>query len=815
MLSYIRIFIWQFRSHTFFTLIKVTSLAIGFSVFLVLFALIGNDLRYDNCWSGEDQLYRISLEQYQDGQLSFRSARSYRGLPGMLVEEFPEVTGMTRLLPDVITVFVGGQQIQDVRMFYADTNIFKILPLDILAAESSEVFPDIHSMAISASLARILYGTVDCLGEELRLNEGWTFFISTVFEDIPEKSHLAFDVLLTRASLVYYMQNFDNMTSRLVENDEFEYVDPGPYHRSSWNNYRSYNYVRIKAGTDLDQLREKARKLIEKVELPNQIKEATILPFFQNIEDIHLESDYPDEIKENSSMFYIYMLLLIGLVVLVISWINFMNLYAVVFNERTRVNAIRMVHGAGSHSIMSESFAWGCMISLMAAAITVGAAFVVEELSPAFVLEITLLPILLILIIITALVSMLVPATSYRPGRIINQLKGEVFGNRRGSTYRRIMVAVQFSSGIVLIACTLVIFLQMKYTRKKELGFNDSNIIYSFSPMTMNQRPDIPARLLMFRNEMSSIPGVDAFSVSSTVPGQPVHFPGVTISHMKEGSSSEAFVQQINVDHFYLDLYGINLIGGTGFRENEQYDIQDIVLNRKATEELGFDDPAKAIGEMIQIGRNSWKVIGVIENYHHFSLKDKLLPIVFFKSIRWRASVGCYSFRLASLDPHIMERIGAVWNRIYPGEQFLYSFMEESYQEQYKAESSFGSSFLIAALLAIITSCLGLLGLSRFNILKRTKEIGIRKTFGSGRGGVLRLLQIESFILVLISSMVGVPVAWYIANRWLMNFSYRIDLSWWMFLMAVLATLFVSVATTLVQTWRAVNQNPVETLRYE
>lgn len=805
----------QFRSHTFFTLIKVTSLAIGFSVFLVLIALVRNDLGYDKCWSGEDQLYRITLEQYQDGQLSFRSAKSYRGLPGMLVEEFPEVTGMTRLLPDVITVFVGEQQIQDVRMFYADTNIFKILPLDILAAESSEVFPDIHSMAISASLARLLYGTVDCLGEELRLNEGWIFYISTVFEDIPDKSHLSFDVLLTRASLVYYMRNFDNMTSRLVENPEFEFVDPGPYHRNSWNNYRSYNYVRIKAGTDLGQLQEKTRKLIEKVELPDQIKEATILPYFQNVEDIHLESDYPDEIKENSSKFYIYMLLLIGLVVLVVCWINFINLYAVVFNERTRVNAIRMVHGAGYHSIMSESFTRGCMISLLATAITVGAAFIVEKYSTAFNFETNLVLILLILIVVTALVSMLVPATSYRPGRIINQLKGEVFGKRRGSAFRRIMVAVQFSSGIVLITCTLVIFSQMIYTREKELGFNDRNIIYSFSPMTMNQRPDIPAKLMMFRNEMAAIPGVDAFSVSSTVPGQPVHFQVVTISYMKDGTNADAFVQQINVDHFYFDLYGISLICGEGFQDNEQYDVQDIVLNRKATEDLGFDDPARALGEIIQIGGNAWKVVGVIENYHHFSLKDKLLPMVFFKSLRWRASVGCYSFRLASLDPHIFERIGAVWNRIYPGEQFLYSFMEDSYQEQYKAERSFGSSFLIAALLAIITSCLGLLGLSRFNILKRTKEIGIRKTFGSGRGGVLRLLQIETFILVLISSLIGIPVAWFIVNRWLMNFAYRIDLSWWMFLTAVLATLLVSVATTFVQTWRAANQNPVETLRYE
>lgn len=151
-----------------------------------------NDRGYDQFWEGEDRLYRISMEQYKEGQLSFRSARSYRGLPGILVEELPEVRDMTRLIPDVITVFVGEQQIQDVRMYYADTNIFKVLPRKIMAAESSDVFPGIHSMAISASLARKLYGTVDCIGQKLRLNEGWTFYISTVFDDIPQKSHLTF-----------------------------------------------------------------------------------------------------------------------------------------------------------------------------------------------------------------------------------------------------------------------------------------------------------------------------------------------------------------------------------------------------------------------------------------------------------------------------------------------------------------------------------------------------------------------------------------------------------------------------------------------
>ena len=815
MRQFILSFFRQFRSNAFFISIKISSLIIGFTVSTVLFSLVINELGYDKFWSMEDRLYRISMEQYQEGQLSFRSARSYRGLPGLLVEELPEVTARTRLMPDVITVFVGEQQIQDVRMFYADSNVFKVLPREILAAESTEVFPDIHSMAISASLAKILYGTVNCLGRELRLNEGWTFYISTVFEDYPKKSHLTFNVLMSRASLSYYLRNFDNSTGQLVDTDNFEYVDPGPYHRSSWNNIRGYNYLLVDKDADMDLLQHKVEELISKVELPDRLEKAIIVPDLQAVEDIHLHSSYPDEIKENSSIFYIYMLLLIGLIVLGICWINFMNLYSVVFHERIRVNAIRMIHGAGFRGILGETFAMACMISVLASALSVGAAFIIQRFSPSFQFTGNLLLIYLLLVILSALLSLLVPLTSFKQSRIMSQLKGEVLGMRRGSIYRRLMVGVQFLSGVVLITCTLVIYYQMNYTRNTELGFEDSNVIYSFSPMTMNQRPDIQEKLVMFRNEALAIPGVDAFCTSSSVPGRAVHFPGVTVHYLKDDGNAEAFVQRLNVDYDYFDLYGIQLLAGRGFRKTDLYNVDEVVLNRRASEDLGFQDPADALGEVIRLGENSFQIVGVLENYHHLSLKEKLLPMVFFKSLRWRAAVGYYSFRLNSFDSKTLESIEQIWQRTYPGEQFLFRFMEESYLEQYQAERSFGTSFLIAAILGILTSCLGLLGLSHFNILKRTKEIGIRKTFGSSSIQVLKRLQTETMLMVVLSSLIGIPISWIIARRWLENFSYRIDPAWWMFLLAFILLLFVSLLSTLVQTWRASTRNPVETLRYE
>ncbi|MFC2090587.1 ABC transporter permease, partial [Bacteroidota bacterium] len=231
--------------------------------------------------------------------------------------------------------------------------------------------------------------------------------------------------------------------------------------------------------------------------------------------------------------------------------------------------------------------------------------------------------------------------------------------------------------------------------------------------------------------------------------------------------------------------------------------------------DLGFDDGRQAIGEFIRSGENQWEIVGVSENYHHYSLKDKLIPLAFFKSLRWRASVGYYSFKLNAKNQETLQNIDSVWRRVYPGENFIYRFLDESYQDQYQSEQSMAISFLIAALLALTASCLGLLGLSRFNILKRTKEIGIRKAFGSSSALVMRLLLKETLIMVLISSTVGIPLSIWISKSWIENFSYRIDLSWWIFLITCIIVLLVAILSTLIQTWRASIKNPVEALRFE
>jgi len=686
----------------------------------------------------------------------------------------------------------------------------------VIDTESSFLFPDIHSTVISRSLALALYGTTDAVGRELTLNEGWKFWVSAVFEDIPENSHIHFDILLTRASLRYYLRNFNNNTGLLEDDLSFEYTEPGPNDRRAWGNNSMYSYILIKEGTDLQNLKLKAETLLRDFKLPARFQNVTLKLIFQPVDEIHIRSDFPDEIKTTNSMFKISMQLLIGLIVLIISWINFIHLFVIDFHERSRDIALRMINGASRGSIFSQLFQKGLLISIIAGIITGAIGWlIVDVIFPASLVRVIDVVVLILLIIFSAFLALFIPFTGLGTGHTITLFKGEVFGKMRGTGRRRIFVLFQFTASTILITCTLVILLQMNYTRKSDPGFVRENIIYSYSPMTMNQRPDIPQKLVMFRGRLNSIPGVDEFCVSSSVPGKPYLLPPIIVQHQRGDKESENYLNRLHVDPWYIDTYNLKMLAGENFRHDHQVSGEEVLLNRNASRIMGFAEPDQAIGEFIRFNDRQYHIIGVIEDYHHLSFKSELAPVILFKSLQWMYAVGFYSVKLSSWDQECIDQVGEAWRDVYPGEKYIYKSLESAYMEQYAGERAFSFSFLISAVLAILISCLGLVGLSKYNTMKRTREIGIRKTFGAGTPKIMELLLSETVVLVLVSSFVGIPAAWFIMKKWLERFAYRIDLAWWMFVIAGIITIFIAMITVIVFTLKAARANPVKTLRYE
>jgi len=351
---------------------------------------------------------------------------------------------------------------------------------------------------------------------------------------------------------------------------------------------------------------------------------------------------------------------------------------------------------------------------------------------------------------------------------------------------------------------------------KEKLGFSGEKTLFSYTPMTMTNSPEIPAKLLAFKNEVLTLSGVNSFSVSSSVPGKEIRR---ILDNVLPGNSAEPFASpfnEISIDDYFLKTYDIPLIAGKNLEERANWTSDEVIINRCASESMGFKNPQDAVGSVFRIGQNTFKVKGVVENYHHVSLHYPVKPSICFQNLQWELSVGYYSFRLSSSDlPGTMKKIEKIWKRLYPKDEFIYFFSDKEFESQYRNDLNFKNILTSSALLALAISCMGLLSLAIFTTKRRIKEIGIRKAHGATVSEVIAMLNKDLVRWVAIAFIIAVPVAWYAMNRWLESFAYKTSLSWWIFAFSGLLALGIALLTVSWQSWRAATRNPVEALRYE
>lgn len=356
----------------------------------------------------------------------------------------------------------------------------------------------------------------------------------------------------------------------------------------------------------------------------------------------------------------------------------------------------------------------------------------------------------------------------------------------------------------------------MNFVINKNLGFNGSQTVFSYTPMTITNHPDIPAKLVTFRNEVQSLPGVSSFTVSSSVPGRDIRRWNENVNPVNSAEQFGASFNIVSIDNQFLDTYGISLLAGENIIDRSDWTSDEVLINRCAAEKMGFGNPVDALSSTFSIGQNSYRVKGVIENYHHVSLHHQIMPAIYFQNLQWEMSVGYYSFKLTSSNiSGVMKDIERVWERLYPGDEFVFNFSEKEFESQYRNDLNFNRILSFSAILALIISSLGLLSLSMFNTSQRIKEIGIRKVNGARISEVLVMLNKDFVKWVAIAFVIAGPIAYYALNKWLENFAYKTELSWWMFVLAGLLALGIALLTVSLQSWKAARRNPVEALRYE
>jgi putative ABC transport system permease protein len=793
---------------------------IGFTIVIFLLVKIKYEYSYDTFWKDSQSIYRLGLDlSYEDGRV-YRSARNFEGSSELLKAEIPGIVSQCNLGRDVITVYNHDKVIQNVDWFWSDTTFFSVFERKILYRESNQLFGDIHGIAISASFAKKLFGNEDPLNKEITLNEGWKFLVKSVFEDIPVNSHLKVDVLGSYQSLYYYMRNFDNRTQTLIENPGFTYQKASPYTRSRWSSptqFRPHCYIRIEPNVDITTVKSATLSAIKKVGLPPNLEKSNIKFIFQPIESIHLHSDLNDELNSNGSTTQVNFMIIIAMVILVVCIVNYLNLSTISAIEERKSYSIRILNGSGKTAVFASLLLKNMFLNGLALIISVQiASSIIPQQLPIHTISGLIFLVMILISALGALISTIVPYLLVFSTPIFLALKGQSVTLNQNWSSRKVLVVLQFAISIILIICTIGIFKQMNFVMKEKLGFSGEQTLFSYTPMTMTNSPEIPSKLLTFKNEVLTLSVVNSFSVSSSVPGKEIRR---IQDNVLPGNSAEPFAtpfNEISIDDNFLKTYDIPVIAGRNLEERTNWTSDEVIINRCASEAMYFKNPEEAIGSVFMIGQNTFKVKGVIENYHHVSLHYPIKPSIYFQNLQWEMSVGYYSFKLSSSDlSGTMNDIGKIWKRLYPKDEFVYFFSNNEFESQYRSDLNFKNILTLSALLALAISCMGLLSLAIFTTKRRIKEIGIRKVNGAKVSEVMVMLNKDFVRWVTIAFVISIPVSWYAMTKWLESFTYKTSLSWWIFALAGLLALGIALLTVSWQSWKVSTRNPVESLRYE
>ncbi|WP_159519813.1 ABC transporter permease [Sunxiuqinia indica] len=802
-------------------LINLLGLTIGMTAFLFITAWIISEKSYDRFWQEASQMYRVELKRSDQSNELVNTAKNYNGVGAVLQNELPEIEAATHLDKDIITVFTPDASVQDVNMFFTDSSFFKVFPRKIASENKNQLFDDIHNAIISRSLAQKLFGKAFPVNQSFKLNEGWEFNVVGVFDDVPANSHIRFDLILQRKALLYYMRNFDYATGELDNSQLSSWVDRDPYSQGQWKGTRGYTYIRLKPGAHIQDVEAKYTAAIEPCIQHIRQNNESVQFEFMPVSRIHLFSKKDGEMFANGSNVKVWAFALIGLLLIVTSLLNFINISVASSISQTTNRGVHRILGANRGHLLFEFFGEAFLFNLIAGLISflLGAAFLKSAITiggfEIFSLSWGMLILVCcLLVLVGTFVSSVYPFL-YVVSKMLKSARSFRSQLNRGSLASvKALVVFQFGIAIFLIIGTMTVFRQLQFMQNTDTGIEMDHTMVSFSPMTMIKKPDQLSKLETFRSEVQKIPGVKGFTTAEIVAGEDYHRSSDQVwIHGQEENKKPFSIARVDYDYF--DLFSIDLLAGSLFSPTSRKDANEVLINQSACKQLGID-PAKAVNSLLVVGDNTCRILGVIKDYHHLSLKDEIKPVIYYNSLWWYRTVGYYFVKISPQDMQAtIASVTKLWNQLYPQEEYHFRFLDDCFNEAYQADNNFGRVYLALALLTIFIAAMGLFALAKFASKARVKEIGIRKVNGAKISEILALLNKDFVKWVIVAFVIATPIAYYAMSKWLENFAYKTNLSWWIFALAGLLALGIALLTVSWQSWRAATWNPVEALRYE
>ena len=801
--NYLKIAVRNLMKHPLYSAINIGGLAVGLACTLLIILYVQDELSFDSFHADAERIYRVVEERQTPDGVKRYFANTMGTIAPALLAEFPEVLAAVRIRDrgglGRVAVGYGEYSAYVGDHLMVESSFFNVFDFKLLQGNAETALSDPRSIVLTERSANQYFGSENPIGKILKTDRFGDLKVTGIVQNPPKNSHLDFNMLFPFA---------------IVES-----IEGWKRFINSWDSDGFITYVKMKENISVDEFNAKLLALVEQ-RRTEQEQQARI-PSLQTLTNIHFGSAHleADNNSSKGEIAYLYVFSAVGLFVLAIASINYMNLATARSMKRTKEIGMRKVAGAHRGQVAMQFFSESVLFSVLSFVVAI---LIVELILPAFnalankTLALELASHMSLVLGIVALVLTVGVISGSYPAIYLSRLspaaafKSEVKTGTRTSFLRRSLVVVQFSLSIIMIIATFVVSNQLDFIRTKNLGFNQEQLVVIDINSGAARRD-----FVSIKNEMGKIPAVKSVSVSSRVPGE---WKNITQINAVPEAAPETDIRTMYfmaIDEQFLNTFEIPLAEGRNLSSEMGTDTTAVIINETAARVFGWDAP---VGKEIRVPEENFvaRVVGVVKDFHFQSLHENIGPLVLGHWNNPFYPIDYFTCRITTSNVQKtlaeLEQVHKQFDRVTP---FEFNFLNERLNDFYLQDQRVGAIFRIAASLTIVIACLGLLGLAVFAAELRTKEIGVRKVLGASAAGIVRLLSMDFIKLVLIANLIAWPVAYYAMHQWLQDFAYRIELTLWVFALAGGVALLIALLTVSMQALKAAFSNPVEALRHE
>jgi putative ABC transport system permease protein len=775
-----------------YSLLNIAGLSAGLACFALIALWVNDELSFDRFNKNYDRIVRITEKIVVENS---ESATAVATMATALKQDFPEVENAVRLRMREGLLMHNGKQFSQPGMLTADPSFFEIFSYKLLRGDAATALSEPYNIVLTESTAKKYFGDADPIGQSLTIfmNDtnglGAAYKITGIAADPTPNAHFSFNML-----------------------SSFKSVEVA--NRNNWPSMRFHTYLLLKPGANVNAFSKKITGLDQKYAGESKLGIRTWDT--QRLADIYLHSNLQNEIGPRGSITRVYIFSIIGIFILLLACINYINLATARSVSRAREVGIKKIVGVRKVQLIGQYLFESVLITLISFLIGVLIAFSLQSFFQGITgKEVSIwdnpavLAFMAGISVFIGIVSGIYPAfvlSSFKP---VTVLKASFRTSGSGAFLRRSLVVAQFTITLVLITGIVIIYSQMGFISQRDLGFNKEALFY----VRVNGNTEVINGYNAFKNELSTGPLIKGITLSNTMIGG---FVGGEQSTTVDGTGKpiQITAARVRADENYLNVFDIRLAAGNNlpaFKANAP--VTPVLINETAVKKAGWENNEAAIGKPFNLDGATGAVVGVVRDFHFNSLQHNMEPLVIYPV---GPRFSRINIRIDGTKPlESVAYIENVWKKHYPSSLMDFAFLDEQLQGSYESERRFSKIFLFFSVLSLIIACLGLYGLTAYTTFQKTKEIGVRKVLGASVQGIVMMLSKEFFKLVILATLVSLPVSWFIMNRWLENFAYHIGLSWWMFGLPALMVVVVAFISISLQVIKAALANPAKSIRTE